>query len=153
MAFQNLKSTISTPPVLVLPDFDKMFVVKCDASSVGLSVVLMQEGRAIAFYRQALKGKSLALSTYERQLLALVTAVHKWRPYLVGKPFLVRTNQQSLKYILEQKIGTPAQQKWITKLLGYAFIVEYKRGKENVVAYCQDRFLVVDFLLRKVFCA
>ena len=63
-----------------------------------------------------------------------MTVVHKWRPYLVGKPFLVRTDQQSLKYILEQKIGTPAQQKWITKLLGYAFMVEYKRGKENVVA-------------------
>ena len=72
---------------------------------------------------------------------------------MVRKPFLVRINQQSLKYILEQKIGTLAQQKWTTKLLGYTFIVEYKRGKENVVAYCQDRFLVVDFLLRKVFCA
>jgi len=65
--------------------------------------------------------------------------VHKWRPYLVGKPFLVRTDQQSLKYILEQKIGTPAQQKWITKLLGYAFIVEYMRGKENVVADALSR--------------
>ena len=58
---------------------------------------------------------------------------------MVGKPFLVKTNQQSLKYILEQKIGTPAQQKWITKLLGYAFIVEYKKGKENVVANALSR--------------
>ena len=99
----------------------------------------MQEGRAIAFHSQALKGRSLALSTYEKELLALVTAVQRWRPYLVGNSFLVRTDQQSLKYILEQKIGTPAQQKWITKLLGYAFIVEYKKGKENVVADALSR--------------
>ena len=40
---------------------------------------------------------------------------------------------------MEQKIGTPTQQKWITKLLGYAFIVEYKKGKENVVADALSR--------------
>ena len=129
MAFQNLKSAMSNPPVLALPNFDKLFVVECDASGVGLGAVLMQEGRAIAFHSQALKGRSLALSTYEKELLALVTVMQRWRPYLVGNSFLVRTDQQSLKYILEQKIGTPAQQKWITKLLGYAFIVEYKKGK------------------------
>ena len=139
MAFQNLKSAMSNPPVLALPNFDKLFVVECDASGVGLGAVLMQEGRAIAFHSQALKGRSLALSTYEKELLALVTAVQRWRPYLVGNSFLVRTDQQSLKYILEQKIGTPAQQKWITKLLGYAFIVEYKKGKENVVADALSR--------------
>ena len=93
LAFQNLKSAMSTPPVLALPDFDKMFVVECDASGVRLGDVLIQEGRAIAFHSQALKGKSLALSTYERELLALVIAVHKWRPYLVRKPFLVRIDQ------------------------------------------------------------
>ena len=139
LTFQNLKSAMSNPPILSLPDFDKMFVVECDALGVGLGAVLMQEGRPIAFHSQALKGRSLALSAYVRELLALVTVMHKWRPYLVGKPFLVKTDQEILKYILEQKIGTPAQQKWITKLLGYAFIVEYKKGKENVVADALSR--------------
>ena len=77
LAFQNLKSAMSTPPVLALPDFDKMFVVEFDASSVGSGAALMQEGRAIAFHSQALKGRSLALSTYERELQALVIVVHK----------------------------------------------------------------------------
>lgn len=61
-------------------------------------------------------------------------AVQKWRPYLVGQTFTIKTDQQSLKFLLEQRIGTPAQQKWLTKLLGYDFSIEYKRGKKNRVA-------------------
>ena len=76
----------------------------------------------------------MALSTYEKELLALVIAVQRWRAYLVGRPFIVKTDQQSLKYLLEQKIGTLAQQKWFAKLLGYNFVVEYKKGKDNLVA-------------------
>jgi len=63
-----------------------------------------------------------------------VTAIHKWRPYLLGQSFVVRTDHQSLKFLLEQKVGTPFQQRCLTKLLGYDFVVEYKKGVENRVA-------------------
>ena len=76
---------------------------------MGLKAVLMQNQRAIAFHNQVLKVKALLLSTYERELLALVTTVHKWRPYLLGRPFFIKTNQHRLKYILEQRITTLAQ--------------------------------------------
>ena len=69
----------------------------------------------------------------------MVVAVKKWRPYLLGRPFVIKTDHHSLKYLLEQRVGTPTQQKWISKLLGYAFIVEYKQGKENVVADALSR--------------
>ena len=131
LAFNTLKQAMSQPPVLALPNFTKPFVVECDASSIGLGAVLIQNHRPLAFHSQALKGRSLLLSTYEKELLALVTAVKKWRPYLVGRPFVIKTDQQSLKFLLEQRIGTLAQQKLFTKLLVYSFIVEYKKGKEN----------------------
>ena len=100
----------------------------------------MQGRRPLAYYSQALKGKNLFLSTYEKELLALVLLIKKLRPYLFTTIFTIKTNQQSLKYILEQRVGTPMQQKWISKLLGYHFVVEYKQSKENKV---------VDALLRK----
>lgn len=72
------------------------------------------------------------MSTYEKELLALVAAVKKWRPYLIGRFFTIRTDHHSLKFLLEQKIGTPMQQRWVSKLLGYEFVMEYKkRGKRT----------------------
>lgn len=79
------------------------------------------------------------LSTCEKELLALVMAIQKWRHYLVGQHFKVRIDQQALKYLLEQRIGTPAQQKWTSKLLGYDFSMEYKSGKTNKVADALSR--------------
>ena len=87
----------------------------------------------------------------------MVVAVQKWRHYVVGKPFVIKTDQQSLKYLLDQRVGTPAQRRWITKLLGYNFLVEYKKGKENVLAdACQDKgkspwlFLLLICFLQRV---
>jgi len=139
LAFNALKQSVSNPPVLALPDFLKPFVIECDASAYGLGAVLMQDNRPFAYHSEALKGRCLHLSTYEKELLALVKVVKKWRPYLVGNPFFIRTDQYSLKYILEQRIGTPTQQKWITKLLGYSFMVEYKKERENRAADALSR--------------
>ena len=103
LAFHQLKEAMVQPPVLTLPNFDKPFVVECDALGKGIGDVLMQQGKPIAYCSkasQALKGKNLALSTYEKELLALVIAVKRWRAYLVGRPFIVKTDQQSLKYLL-----------------------------------------------------
>lgn len=52
---------------------------------------------------------------------------------------MVRTGQQALKHLLEQKVGTPFQQRWITKLLGFDFHVEYRSGKGNKEANALSR--------------
>ena len=91
--FQQLKVVVSHPLVLALPDFNLPFTIECDASGLGLGAILMQNQRPIAFHSQLLKGKALQLSTYEKELLTLVTTVHKWRPYLLGRPFIIKTDQ------------------------------------------------------------
>ena len=138
-AFEQLKQTMTQAPVLALPDFTKPFIVECDASGTGIGGVLMQNQKPIAFISQALQGRNLAMSTYDKEMLALVLAVQKWRPYLMGRKFIIRTDHKSLKYLWEQKITTIAQQRWLSKLMGYDFVIEYKRGSENLVADALSR--------------
>ena len=68
----------------------------------------MHDNKPITFHSQVLKGKHLHLSTYETELLAIATTVKMWRPYLLDRAFFVRTDNQSLKFLLEQRIATPA---------------------------------------------
>ena len=121
-------------PVLALPNFTKKFIVEADASGSGLGAVLTQDSHPIAFYNKALSIHALGQSTYEKELMAIVKAIHKWRIYLLGRKFLICTDHRSLKYLLEQRITTPDQQKWIIKLMGFDYDIEYKQGHENKVA-------------------
>lgn len=94
----------------------------------------MQSSQPLAILSKGLKGRALLLSTHENELLALLIAVQKWWPYLLGQSFIIKTEQQALKYMLEQRVGTSTQHKWVSKLLGSDFNINYKKGKENKVA-------------------
>ncbi|GAA0185393.1 hypothetical protein LIER_32681 [Lithospermum erythrorhizon] len=110
-AFAKLKSAMSSTPVLALPNFQLPFTIETDASSRGYG-----------------------LSVYEEELLAIILAITKWKHYLMASRFLIKIDQQSLKHLLEQKVTTYVQQKAVSKLLGLDYIIQYKQGKENVVA-------------------
>ncbi|KAF7119456.1 hypothetical protein RHSIM_Rhsim13G0234900 [Rhododendron simsii] len=139
-AFQTLKTAMVTTPVLALPDYTKTFILECDASGIGMGAVLMQEGHPIAFISKALAPKHLGLSTYEKELMAVVYAVKKWGHYLLGRHFIIRTDHFSLKYLLDQKISTTMQQKWLTQLLGYDYEIMFKAGQDNKVADALSRY-------------
>jgi hypothetical protein len=130
-AFEELKRKLTTAPVLALPDFSKDFMIECDASESGVGAILMQEKRPIAYFSKALGVRSLTKSAYEKELMAVVLAIQHWRPYLLGRKFLVSTDQKSLKQLLQQRIVTAEQQNWTAKLLGYDFEIVYKQGKLN----------------------
>jgi hypothetical protein len=131
--FQTLKMAMCTTPVLALPNFTKTFVLECDASGKGIGVVLMQEGRSLAFTNKQLSEINLGKSIYEKEMLAILHVVDLWCPYLLGKHFQIKTDHQSLKYFMEQHISSLEQQKWVTKIFGYDYEIIYKKGKDNVV--------------------
>lgn len=120
--------------MLSLPDFDKVFVIETDASNSGIGAVLMQDNHPICFISLALGSRHQSLSVYEKELLAVVHVVQSWGSYLAHRPFIIRTDQKSLKYLLEQKISTPFQHLWLSKLMGFSFEIHYKQGRENLAA-------------------
>ena len=138
-AFEELKRAMTTTPVLALPNFEKPFEVYTDASGEGIGAVLVQDKRPIAFISKALGPMKKAWSTYAREMLAVVHAVKVWRPYLLGRKFTIITDQQALRHMLQQKIVTPEQQKFLVKLLGFEYEIVYQPGKENKVADALSR--------------
>lgn len=96
--------------------------------------VLMKNTHPIAYLSKALTQK-----IYEKEFLAIILAIDKWRPYLIHNQFTIRTDHHSLKYLLKQRISTPLQHKYLTKLLGYDYKIEYKKGLENKVADALSR--------------
>lgn len=139
IAFENLKTALCTAPVLALPNFNQEFVVEADACFQGMGAVLMQQGRPIAYFSKGFSTKHLGLSIYEKEYLAIIHAIEKWRTYLLGRHFTIKTDHQSLKFLLEQKITTALQQKGLIKLLGLDFSIHYKKGAENEVVDALSR--------------
>lgn len=76
---EALKHAIVTSPVPVMPKFNLPFVIECDASGSGVSVVLVQQDKPVAYFSKAILDKSTAKSGYEMELMALVLAVQHWR--------------------------------------------------------------------------
>lgn len=66
-------------------------------------------------------------------------AVQKWRHYLLPNYFIIKTDQRSLKYLLEQRLNTSIQQQWLPKLLEFDFEIQYIQGKDNIIAYALSR--------------
>ncbi|GKD35807.1 putative mitochondrial protein [Tanacetum coccineum] len=108
-------------------------------SGKGIGAVLCQNGHPIAYWSKTLSAKHQALSTYEKEFLAVVAALDKWKGYLLDRHFKIRTDHFSLKYLLNQKLTTLFQFKWLPKLLGYDYEIIYKKGSKNVVADALSR--------------
>ncbi|KAL1534405.1 hypothetical protein AAHA92_30586 [Salvia divinorum] len=138
-SFEALKHAMTRAPVLHLPDFSRTFYLETDASDFGIGAVLMQDGHPLAFFSKKLGPRRRSASTYHKELYAIVEAVQKWRQYLLGREFVIRSDQKSLKELLQQVIQTPEQQLYVRKLMGFKFTIEYKTGAANRVADALSR--------------
>ena len=101
-AFQLLKGKLTNAPLLALPNFTKTFEIECDAFSVGIGTVLMQERKPIAYFSEKLTKVALKYPTYDKELYALVRALETWQHYLWPKEFVIHTDHESLKHLKGQ---------------------------------------------------
>ncbi|KAG9450387.1 hypothetical protein H6P81_010352 [Aristolochia fimbriata] len=99
-----LKQAVTSVPILALPDFFKTFVIETDTSGASLGAIIIQEGPPIACISQALSKKGRSKSVYEQELMAIVFAVQKLKHYLLGRKFIIKTDQKSLNFFMDQNI-------------------------------------------------
>ncbi|GJY89539.1 putative reverse transcriptase domain-containing protein [Tanacetum coccineum] len=128
-AFQTLKHKLCSAPILALPQGAENFVVYCNASHKGLSAVLMQNEKVIAYASRQLKIHEKNYTTHDLELGAVVFALKIWRHYLYGTKCMVFTDHKSLQHILDQKELNMRQRHWLELLSDYDCEIRYHPGK------------------------
>jgi hypothetical protein len=130
-AFDTLQTAKDSTLVLSLPDFNLQFVIETDACDKGVGAILSQGGHPVAFFSKALSVANQKLSMYEKEFIAVLMVVEKWRSYLVRQPCLIKTSHKSLCHLQDQSISTEMQRKAMAKLAGLQFKLQYKKGAKN----------------------
>ncbi|CAI7891175.1 unnamed protein product [Closterium sp. NIES-53] len=135
-AMEQLKTALTSAPVLILPDPEKNYVIEADASDQAVGAVLMQDQgkglQPIAYLSKKLHGAELNYPILDKEALAIITAFKTWRCYLEGRKTTVYTNHCSLKYLKTQPALSRRQVRWIDFLeTHFDYNIVYKPGHKN----------------------
>ncbi|CAN6566302.1 unnamed protein product [Malus baccata var. baccata] len=137
-AFNHLKEMLTSAPIIVPSDWSLHFELMCDASDYALGAVLGQrkENRPHVIYyaSRTLNDAQLNYSTTEKELLAVVFALDKFRSYLLGTKVIIYTDHAALKYLFTKKEAKPQLIRWMLLLQEFDIEIRDKKGSENVVA-------------------
>ncbi|GJV56101.1 reverse transcriptase domain-containing protein [Tanacetum coccineum] len=137
-SFNLLKKKLTEASILVAPDWDLPFEIMCDANDYAVGVVLGQRKtkhfQPIHYASKTMTDAQAHYTTTEKELLAVVYAFEKFRPYLVLSKTIVYTDHSALKYLLAKQDAKPRLLRWILLLQEFDVIIRDKKGAENLVA-------------------
>lgn len=144
VTYENLKEQLMREPILSFPNFNEQFIVTIDASINGLGAMLSQMKHekecAIAFASRITTQYEKNYLTHELEGLGLMFALKIWRVYLIGKKFLVKTDNSALTYIQKNKDHVNKLARWSLQLQEFDFEIIHTKGKNNLVADCLSRY-------------
>ena len=106
-AFDEIKSRLVTAPIMVTPDWNKEFEIMCDASNYAMRAVLGQRIEKIfkAIYNasKTFNEAQVNNATTEKEMLVMVFACEKFRPYILGSHVIIHTNHAAIRYLMAKK--------------------------------------------------
>ena len=147
-SFKTLKAHLASSPILQLPNCDKPFCLRTDASNAGIGAVLLQDKDEtgdkfpVSYASRKLLPREKSYATVEKEALAIVWGIQKYEPYLYGREFVLQTDHQALTYLHRAKQTNARIMRWALTLQPYRFRVESIKSSQNVGA---------DFLSRAEF--
>ncbi|CAM8909052.1 unnamed protein product [Rhodiola kirilowii] len=137
-AFEKLKKNLVSAPIVQPPNWDLPFELMCDASDYAIGAVLGQRVEkklhVIYYVSKVLDSAQMNYTTTEKELLAVVYAFEKFRPYLVATKTIVYTDHAAIKYLMAKKDAKPRLIRWVLLLQEFDIEIRDKKGVENVVA-------------------
>ncbi|GKB41893.1 reverse transcriptase domain-containing protein [Tanacetum coccineum] len=137
-SFETLKKKLTEAPILVAPDWDLPFEIMCDASNFAVEAVLGQRKtkhfHPIHYASKTMTDAQAHYTTTKKELLAVVYAFEKFRPYLVLSKTVVYTDHLALKYLLANQDAKLRLLRWILFLQELDVIIRDKKGAENLAA-------------------
>ena len=137
-AFTKLKNMLVSPPIMRSPNWDLPFEIMCDASDYAIGTVLGQreDKKAFVIYyaSKTLDSAQANYTTTEKEFLAVVFALEKFRSYIVGSPVTIFTDHAALKYLISKQDTKPRLTRWILLCQEFNLTIKDKKRVENVVA-------------------
>ena len=124
-----MKQLLTNGPILKITYTNEDFVVCTDACKEGLGRVLSQNGFVVCYESRKLKEHERLYATHDLELAAIMHALKKWRNYLMGKRFELRTYHNGLKYLFDQPTLNARKSRWLEFLYEYEFDIKHIKGK------------------------
>nr|GEX85383.1 DNA-directed DNA polymerase [Tanacetum cinerariifolium] len=135
-AFETLKKKLTGAPILVVPDWNLPFELMCDASNFAIGAILGQRKtehfQPIHYASKTMTDAQIHYTTMEKEILAVVYAFEKFRPYRVLSKSIVYTNHLALKYLLSKQDAKSRLLRWVLLLQEFDIIICNKKGTENL---------------------
>lgn len=148
-----MKKALVTAPLLQAPNFDKTFLIFCDASDDCIGGVLSQASeedpsvdRPIAYVSRKLRGPELKYTVTEKECLAVVFCISKFLEYVEGTDFVVNTDHSALTWLFKQKDLSGRLARWVLSLQQHNMTIRHVKGKNNVVADAISRLPICQIL-------
>ncbi|MGL5706922.1 MAG: reverse transcriptase domain-containing protein [Aeromonas sp.] len=139
-AFNDLKCMWKETLEVYIPDMEKQFELETDASNVGLGAALRQDGKPIAYASRSLSVSEKLYGITEKEVLAALWGMEKFRFFLLGKKFLLITDHKAMEELKTKKdFGSARVQRWFTRLENFQFEIKYKKGEELKVSDALSR--------------